>query len=183
MPCFEGLFPEDQDDVVQDLLFDVASWHSLAKMQAHTEQLDDADQTTTDFPGTLNSQIAAHAHMGNSIRCLEQMSDKMETRELPSEVNRRKRAALLRRKAKGHTSDSGPSGPRIKKLSMATAKLHATGHYPDNTRDFGTYENLSTQVVSLSFIHSSLFPARYSFSIVIGRTRTPKSQVTLRSHQ
>jgi hypothetical protein len=37
MPAFEGLFPAEYDQIVQDLLFDLSAWHAFAKMRLHTD--------------------------------------------------------------------------------------------------------------------------------------------------
>ena len=37
MPAFEGLFPSEHDQIIQTLLFRLAQWHTLAKLQLHTD--------------------------------------------------------------------------------------------------------------------------------------------------
>jgi len=37
IPIFEGLLPESHNTCVLKLLFDLAHWHSLAKLRMHTE--------------------------------------------------------------------------------------------------------------------------------------------------
>ena len=36
MPVFNGLLPEPHNSYVQDLLFDLATWHAYAKLRLHT---------------------------------------------------------------------------------------------------------------------------------------------------
>ena len=37
MPAIEDLFPSVDEPIVQDLLFELAVWHALAKLRLHTE--------------------------------------------------------------------------------------------------------------------------------------------------
>ncbi|KAG2037990.1 hypothetical protein BDR03DRAFT_862866 [Suillus americanus] len=37
IPAFEGLFPEEHDNIVRVLLFYMAEWHALAKMRLHSD--------------------------------------------------------------------------------------------------------------------------------------------------
>ncbi|KAK0479044.1 hypothetical protein EDD18DRAFT_1312527 [Armillaria luteobubalina] len=37
IPCFDGLFPEEDNHIVIDTLFDFAMWHALAKSRMHTD--------------------------------------------------------------------------------------------------------------------------------------------------
>src|SRR5216683_1886850 len=49
-PCFEGLFPKSVNSGIQDLLFIMACWHTLAKLHVHTEDsLDNFQGLTTMF--------------------------------------------------------------------------------------------------------------------------------------
>jgi hypothetical protein len=41
IPVFEDLLPKKHNNIVMDLLFELATWHALAKLQMHTgETLD-----------------------------------------------------------------------------------------------------------------------------------------------
>jgi hypothetical protein len=37
LAVFEGLLPEPHGTIVMDLLFELVTWHGLAKMRPHTE--------------------------------------------------------------------------------------------------------------------------------------------------
>ena len=39
IPVFEQLFPPDHDNIVQTLLFHLAEWQALTKLQLHTKDL------------------------------------------------------------------------------------------------------------------------------------------------
>jgi hypothetical protein len=48
MPAFEGLMPPEHNEIMLDLLFDLATWHACAKLRLHTPQtIDLLDKTTT----------------------------------------------------------------------------------------------------------------------------------------
>ena len=79
LPVFEGLFPDDHDDRVQDLLFTLAHWHSLAKLRMHTDfSLEVLDSWTS----TLGEMARAFV----TLTCSQ-----FQTRELDSEYEARKR--------------------------------------------------------------------------------------------
>ncbi|KAJ8072159.1 hypothetical protein PM082_015717 [Marasmius tenuissimus] len=73
MPCFEGLFDDPVvDKMVQDLLFDLATWHAYAKLQLHT------DSTVVSFEDVTS-------RLGKSLRKFAKDSNKFETTETPRE--------------------------------------------------------------------------------------------------
>ena len=37
IPVFEGLLPKKHDEIVRTLLFELSTWHGLAKLRLHTE--------------------------------------------------------------------------------------------------------------------------------------------------
>ena len=47
IPVFEGLLLEEHNKIVMDLLFELATWHFLAKLQLHTESTVMALETST----------------------------------------------------------------------------------------------------------------------------------------
>jgi hypothetical protein len=38
IPIFEDLLPQEHNVIVMDLLFELATWHALAKLQIHTNK-------------------------------------------------------------------------------------------------------------------------------------------------
>ncbi|KAJ3510290.1 hypothetical protein NMY22_g16016 [Coprinellus aureogranulatus] len=80
LPVFEGLFPDGHDGHVQDLLFTMAHWHSLAKMRMHTDQSLHVLQLWTTVLGEEARSFIAET-------CAA-----VKTLELKREYERRKRA-------------------------------------------------------------------------------------------
>ncbi|TEB25371.1 hypothetical protein FA13DRAFT_1756603 [Coprinellus micaceus] len=83
IPVFEGLFPEEHNDRVLNLLFTFAHWHSLLKLRLHTDH-------TLDILDDLTTTLGEDAREFMSETC-----GAFETRELEKEYN-----ARLRRQAR-----------------------------------------------------------------------------------
>ena len=137
MPVFDSLLPHPHGSIVQDLLFELATWHAYAKLCLYT----------TD---TLNFFDASTRSFSQAVRkFLKTTCEAYITLELPREMAARGRqvAAL--------TSKSGANIPpkstecRHKRLNLQTYKYHALGDYPDAIRQRGTTDNYSTQSVSI----------------------------------
>jgi hypothetical protein len=82
IPVFEGLLPKKHDGIVHRLLFELSTWHGLAKLRLHTET-------------TVKDLEHSTARLGN-ILCefKKRVCSAYKTTELPSEE-----AARVRRKA------------------------------------------------------------------------------------
>ncbi|THU84722.1 hypothetical protein K435DRAFT_687002, partial [Dendrothele bispora CBS 962.96] len=144
MPAFEGLIPDkEQEKIVQNLLFDLLTFHAHAKLRMHTDN-------------TLKSFRLATRALGQSLR---QFSNKTcafysDTKELPREKAARLRKSANSAKAKKASdknqsqSTSQSSHIKGKKFSMETYKTHALSHYPDHVEKFGSYDSVSTRDVS-----------------------------------
>ena len=136
LPVFEGLLPAPHNNILLDLLFDLATWHAYAKLRLHTDQ-------------TLKLFDAATEYLGCSTRKFERTTCRYyHTTELPQE-----HAACGRRTAAlaaqwGRTIRATSLGPKVKKLNLQTYKFHALGDYPDTIRLYGTTDSYSTQLVS-----------------------------------
>lgn len=136
MPVFEGLLPGRHNNIVLDLLFDLATWHAFTKLQLHTEQ-------------TLELFDAATIYLGHSTRKFERTTcGYYHTTELPQEyaVCGRRTAALSAKQ--GRAIPLATSRPKQKKLNLHTYKFHALGDYVDTIQMFGTTDNYTTQTVS-----------------------------------
>lgn len=140
MPIFEQLLPSPLNEMLLDLLFELATWHGLTKLRLHTE-------TTLGFLDTSTRRL------GKSLRkFMSKTAKRFMTRNLPSEE-----AARGRRKARaaakgGNTSSranaTGTStGVKAQYFNFMTYKLHALGDYVSAIRHFGTTDNNSTQLV------------------------------------
>lgn len=83
MPVYEGLLPLQDDKTVADLLFELANWHTLAKLRLHTDI-------------TIDIFCSATSHMYEAIQVFARTTCRShETQELEKEVK-----ARVRRKAR-----------------------------------------------------------------------------------
>ena len=146
------MLPLPFDAIVLDLLFELTTWHSLAKLRLHTERtLDYLDTSTT--------------HLGWFLRKFSCETKKVYlTKELPSEeaAHGHRHAAKVAKVATGSiptgdqaaTANPNPKGKekvdqmKLRYLNLSTYKLHALGDYVQSIRQFGTTDNYTTQVVS-----------------------------------
>ena len=97
IPAFDGLFPDEHDHRVQDLLFALAHWHGLVKLHMHTNHsLDTLDAWT--------SILGEDARMFLSHTCAA-----FDTRELKREYEARKRREA--RKLSLKKSPQDPQSP------------------------------------------------------------------------
>ena len=74
---FDGLLPPEHDQIILDLLFELATWHSLAKLRLYTNSTLTALEASTN---RLGSQLRKFA----SVTC-----EAFETHKLPSEEAQR----------------------------------------------------------------------------------------------
>ena len=139
---FEGLLPGIHNDIVLDVLFDLATWHAYAKLHLHTDR-------------TLEFFEMATAYLGKSVRKFQQTTCLFyHTTELPQECASRGRKMAALAAKQGHAVISTASGPKHKTLNLSTYKFHALGDYPLAIRHYGTTDNYTTQIVSLGQRHN-----------------------------
>ncbi|KAF9521934.1 hypothetical protein CPB83DRAFT_872126 [Crepidotus variabilis] len=92
IPVFEGLLPPVYDRIVRNLLFELATWHALAKLCLHTET-------------TLNDLENSTTRLGEAVRIFEKdVCAHYVTKELPSEE-----AARGRREARKRAANNAPT--------------------------------------------------------------------------
>lgn len=129
IPVFEGLLDHPHDGILQTLLFELATWHALAKLRLHTES-------------TVKALEHSTTRLGKAIREFESRTcSTFPTKDLPSDDAARSRQ-------RRNTSTAETSTQKIRKLNLSTYKLHALGHYVDAIRQFGPADGYSTQTVS-----------------------------------
>lgn len=143
IPCFEGLFPE-HDNEIQELLYLACYWHSLAKLQMHTDtSLKVLDNVTVILTNRLR-------HFTDFI------CPAYATVETDGEYNARYRAAQRKaaqatRKTASATSAELPAvnigGKRSKSFNLHTYKFHSLPDYVPIIRLVGTTDSYSTQAV------------------------------------
>jgi hypothetical protein len=144
MAVFEGLFPDQHNGIIMDLLFELATWHGFAKFRLHTES-------------TLQGLDFSTTRLGSNLRRFQVVTcEAYITRELPSEEaarGRRKAAAAAKQSvaAEGGMEELMATTTKRKanhrKFNLATYKVHALGDYVKFIRMYGTTDNYSTQLV------------------------------------
>ncbi|KAG6825293.1 hypothetical protein H0H92_004131, partial [Tricholoma furcatifolium] len=153
LPAFDSLLPKPHNRILLDLLFELATWHGLAKLKMHTDSsLQDLDHSLTRLGKCLCDF--------KNITCAA-----FVTRELPGKVaaRGRRKAALAAVKSTAPQSQRIPcydnqEGPeksakpsaRTREFNMSTVKLHGLGHYAATIREHGTMDNYSTQTGELA---------------------------------
>ena len=144
---FEGLFPPPHDEIIHELLFELAMWHGFAKLCLHTESSICTLEVST-------MQLGYDLWHFESVTC-----EAFNMWELPSEEAARgqQTAALankqgLSRGCVARSSDVTSITPkkrkRKRKFNLSTYKLHALGDYAEAIRAYGTTDNYNTQLVS-----------------------------------
>ena len=133
-----------------DLLFEMATWHFLSKLQLHTEStLSSFNKSTTRLGTTLRKF--------NSVTC-----DVYVTKDLPSEkaARGRREAALSQKKEMNSKQPSKPSvtstSPREQKLNLSSYKPHVIPDYVEYIHLFGTTDGFTSQVVCFISIYDQM---------------------------
>jgi hypothetical protein len=127
-----------------DLAFDLATWHSYAKLRKHTEH-------------TLRSLRSQSKELGRQLRVfLRETCSQYKTKRLPGEEAARGRRRVAKAK-KGSSTARKKSGPRAKPategdsdlrpFNLATYKIHALADYADHIERFGPTDCFTTQHV------------------------------------
>jgi hypothetical protein len=128
---------------VLDLLFELATWHGLAKLRLHTESTLHALDTSTTRLGRILRRFKATTCRG------------FHTRELPSEKaarGRRDAAAAAKNQTSERDSDRTSKSKASKSqtartFNLTTYKLHSLGDYVHAIRMYGTSDGFTTQTV------------------------------------
>ena len=133
--------PKKEDRIVCKLLFELATWHSLVKLQLHTET-------------TVTNLENSATRLGHLLRKFKNdICSIYATRDLPSEEAARgqHKAAKAAKVGKKPETPQAPTGKKKKlklhKFTMETYKLHGLPDYPAAIRAHGVTENTSTKNV------------------------------------
>ena len=143
IPAFEGLLPNSTHDIiVRKLLFELATWHGLAKLRQHTE---------TNIRELKNSTV----RLGNMLRSFQQVvCIQYQTFDLPSEeaARARRKAAVANKNGAAATMETGKKSAagsrKVRQFNLNTYKTHALGGYAKAIRLFGSPDNYNSQLVS-----------------------------------
>jgi hypothetical protein len=127
-----------------DLLFEMATWHFLAKLRLHTES-------------TVTSLMKSTTRLGTALRKFASITCEVYvTKDLPSEeaARGRRQAALAQKKGINGTQPTKPSETstsghaRERKFNLSAYKPHAIPDYALYIRRYGTTDGFTSQVVS-----------------------------------
>lgn len=144
MPVFDGLFKLPRhNSLVQDLLFELLTWHGLAKLRLHTDSTLAALDSSTTRLGILLREFA------------KTTEEDFNTRELPSEEasrGRRKASSnkgiIVNKPQSKDKEEKTKKNKNKKTFSLLTYKLHSLGDYVTYIKMFGTSDSFNTQTVS-----------------------------------
>ena len=136
--------PKKEDRIVCKLLFELATWHSLVKLQLHTET-------------TVTNLENSATRLGHLLRKFKNdICSIYATRDLPSEEAARgqHKAAKAAKAGKKPETPPAPTGkkkkkkkPKLRKFMMEMYKLHGLPDYPAAIHAHRVTENTSTKNV------------------------------------
>lgn len=162
IPVLEGILTGEDNKILLDLAFDMATWHAYAKLRMHTTYTIESLRSQTK---ELGSQLCRYAN---------KLCPKYRTKQLPGEA-----AAAYRRQATkktkvpsaskqatkktkvppaskqatndgSNTKSDASQGSGFKMFNLKTYKVHALGDYADHIERFGPTDCFSTQQVRFS---------------------------------
>ncbi|KXN87761.1 hypothetical protein AN958_08173 [Leucoagaricus sp. SymC.cos] len=128
LPVFEGLLPPEHDKIICNLIFELATWHGLAKLRLQTNF-------------TLQSLEGSTRRLGDTSRTFkEKTCDFFHTQELPAEM-----AARTQRTMRTSTGMAPVTTAKKVIFNLNTIKNHFLGDYVNYIRRYGPTDNYSTQ--------------------------------------
>ncbi|KAH9011426.1 hypothetical protein EDB83DRAFT_2448378 [Lactarius deliciosus] len=145
IPAFGGLLDDKNNEVILNLLFELATWHALAKLRLHTES-------------TVCELESSTTRLGRILRKFAKSTcEEFITFDLPSEeaARGRRKAARATKNPTGSTPQTTSKGKqkakqrKPRKFNMCTYKMHALGNYARCIRLFGPSDGYSTQTGEL----------------------------------
>lgn len=129
----------EDDTIVNDMLFDLNTWHCLAKLRKMIDP---------HLTGLEHSAV----DVGSDVRRFAKVTcEKYDTVDLPKEAAARgRRKAALAKKTGKVTVGKQREPCRRRVFNMNTYKFHALRDYPATVRLHATTDNWSTQTVGIS---------------------------------
>ncbi|OJT15888.1 hypothetical protein TRAPUB_1049, partial [Trametes pubescens] len=150
IPAIEAMLEAEDDDIVSDMLFDLNTWHCLAKLRKITDpQITSLEHSAVD--------------VGSDVRRFAKVTcEKYKTVDLPKEAaaRGRRKAALAKKTGKVTVGKQTREPRRRRVFNMNTYKFHALRDYPATIRLHATTDNWSTQTGELEHRHVKRFYAR-----------------------
>jgi len=141
IPAIKGLLPSSTHDVIiWKLLFELATWHGLAKLRQHTET-------------TVRDLENSRTQLGNMLRSFQRdICSQYQTFDLPSEEAAQARRKAAAAKKDGVTAKKGKGlaarSWKLQKFNLNTFKTHALGGYAKAIQLFGSPDSYNSQLVS-----------------------------------
>ncbi|KIJ31599.1 hypothetical protein M422DRAFT_160564, partial [Sphaerobolus stellatus SS14] len=135
LPVLEGLIPSPHNKVVHSMVFALATWNALAKLQHHMDS-------------TLYSLSHVTKILGDTVRQFAKVTcASIIAQELPKE-----KAAGFRRHEKNKQKDPNScevpiATDKSKKFNISRPKFHFLGDYVSIIKWFGVAPGYSTQQV------------------------------------
>ena len=151
---FGGLFSEPHNTQIMKLLYRTAEWHTLAKLQMHSDStLTLLEDLTVEF-GKLMHQFCdltcsqfqmVELLWEEATRCWRQMKQQATTSSSASPTTN----SLSKTPPSGHSwpQSSSGSGQKAKSFNLFTIQFHFLGDYVCHIHLFGTMDSFSTQLV------------------------------------
>ena len=159
IPAFDGLFYEEDNRSISELLFLLSTWHAYAKLRLHTD-------TTLEMLETVTKALCQALRHFAAVTC-----PRYTTKELPREVNARIKCQQAQAMCGAKANKPTGNSVKVKRFNMSTYKIHCIPDYPDAIRKYGTTDSYSTQTVG--FVCLSIEPIVLT---VTERARTPPFQ-------
>ncbi|KAH9161682.1 hypothetical protein EDB89DRAFT_2029564 [Lactarius sanguifluus] len=143
IPAFDGLYREEDNRSINELLFLLATWHAYAKLRLHTD-------TTLEMFQTVGTTLCQALRHFASVTC-----PRYATKELPREANARvarQRKGATRSNAESQSTGNARTGKERtgKQFNMSTYKIHCIPDYVPAIRKYGTTDSYSTQTSELA---------------------------------
>ena len=149
IPVFEGLLPDKHDRIVRKLLFELATWHGLAKLRLHTETtVQDLENSTARFILRDFQKRVSAEYITYDLPTEEAACSRWQTRK-----------AMVAPSTHAYADSGGEEGEQMqkkekkkqtrktRKFNLDSYKLHSLGGYAKAIQQFGTTDNYNSQTV------------------------------------
>ena len=167
IPVLEGILPSPEDNkILLDLAFDLATWHAYTKLHLHTTHTIMSLQSQTKelgrllrlYANKLCPKYATKLLPGEAAAMYRRKAASMKTRKASSTKTKKPASAKTRKTASVKTKKATPTScqpkappntniPKGSGFNLQTYKIHALGDYVDHIERFGPTDCFSTQQV------------------------------------
>ena len=148
IPVFDGLLDPNNNIIIMDLLFELATWHGLAKLCLHTKSTVCTLESSTTWLGIALRKF-------QSTTCAEFVTCHLPSEEAAWGCWKAAKAKLQPTTQKSKSKGKEPISKGKKKVSstlrafgLSNYKTHALPDYAKTIQEFGTMDGYSTQNVS-----------------------------------